>query len=132
MKKNSGEGYIDTVVSLMAFIMLAVVFINIFTIIIENEKLEYITSEVLACATANGSTGEISEARFTELCGETGSSPDISYEGTEYFKEKCVQLGEKICVTVSENYNIRGFGAVSFSIKLVKTGSGLSEKYWKK
>lgn len=136
MKKvlnNYGEGYIDTVVSIICAIMVIVLALNVFAFFTLKQDLDYFAKQMIACATMYGRTTNEVERRYLELCEETGISPTYDFSESEYFNSSFgrVQLGETVVLTVSYQTNIQGFGALSLPATITAKHSGLSQKYWK-
>lgn len=136
MKKvfnNRGEGYIDTVVSVVCAMMVIVLALNAFSFLTIKQDLDYFAKQMISCAATYGNTANEIFSRYDELCEETGLSPSYSFSGTEYFNSQSgkIQLGETIVVTLTYNTDVKGFGAIRIPITLTAKHSGLSQKYWK-
>lgn len=133
LKNKKGEGYIDTVVGVLAAMMVIVLALNVFNFLTIKQDLDYFAKEMIDTATTYGRTSEEATARYNELCDEIGIAPTVSYSGTDYFnsKTKKVQLGDTIIVTVTYKTNMQGLGVLSIPMTLTAKHSGLSQKYWK-
>ena len=130
---RKGEGYIDTVVSVVASMMVIVIAMNIFSFLTIKQDLDYYAKEMIEVCASTGRTGEEANQRAAELDNEVGLSPIVSYAGTEYFNSsnKTVQYGELIVVTVTCQTTVRGLGVFEIPVTLTAKHSGLSRKYWK-
>lgn len=132
-RSTKGEGYIDTVVCVMASMMVLVVALNIFSFLTLKQDMDHFAKELIDTATVYGRTNKQTVERYDELCDELGINPTVSYSGTQYYNgstEK-VQLGETIYVTLSYQTYIRGLGVFQIPVTLKANFSGLSQKYWK-
>ncbi|HPE96197.1 MAG TPA: DUF4320 family protein [Bacillota bacterium] len=133
LKNKRGEGYIDTVVGVLAAMMVIVLALNVFSFLTVKQDLDYFAKEMIDVSTTYGRTSGEANSRYTELCAETGLNPSYSFSGTVYFNTQTgkVQLGDTIKVTVSYSTYVRGLGVFKIPITLTATHSGLSQKYWK-
>lgn len=133
MKNKRGEGYIDTVVCVLAAMMVIVLALNVFSFLTLKQDLDYFAKEMIDVTTTYGRTTGEANTRYAELCSEMGLNPSYSYAGTEYFNASTgkVQLGDIICVTVTYQTYIHGLGVFKIPITLTAKHSGLSQKYWK-
>lgn len=133
LKSKRGEGYIDTVVGVLAAMMVIVLALNVFSFLTLKQDLDYFAKEMIDVSTTYGRTSGEANSRYTELCAETGLNPSYSFSGTVYFNTQTgkVQLGDTIRVTVSYSTYVRGLGIFKIPITLTATHSGLSQKYWK-
>lgn len=128
-----GEGYIDTVVCVLAAMMVIVLALNVFSFLTMKQDLDYFAKEMIDVATTYGRTNEQATDRYNELCDEMGFTPTVNYSGTDYYNSRngTVQLGETITVTITYKTYMQGFGAFKIPITLTAKHSGLSQKYWK-
>jgi len=132
LKNKRGEGYIDVVVTVLIFMMLLVLALNLFSFLSVKQDMDYYAKEMIYCATANGRTiGEVN-TRKAELTSETGLNPSVTWQAT-YFNTGAaqVQYGDTITVTLTYNTYFKGFGVFRIPITLKAKYSGLSMKYWK-
>lgn len=132
LKNKRGEGYIDVVVTVLIFMMLLVLALNLFSFLSVKQDMDYYAKEMIYCATANGRTiGEVN-TRKAELTAETGLNPSVTWQAT-YFNTGAaqVQYGDTITVTLTYNTYFKGFGVFRIPITLKAKYSGLSMKYWK-
>lgn len=132
-KTNKAEGYIDTVVCVMAAMMVIVLALNVFSFLTLKQDMDHFAKELIDTATTYGRTNEQATDRYNELCDELGISPSVSYSGTTYYNASTgkVQLGETIHVTLTYQTYVRGLGVFKIPVTLKATFSGLSQKYWK-
>lgn len=132
VKSKRGDGYIDVVVTVLVFMMLLVLALNVFSFLTLKQDMDYYSKEMIYTATAYGkTTGEVN-VRKSELTEETGFSPVVSWQ-TTYFNSssKTVQYGDSITVTLTYKTYFKGFGVFKIPITLTTKYSGLSMKYWK-
>lgn len=130
---RKGEGYIETAVSVIAAMMTVVIVLNIFSFITIKQDMDYFASQIAEKACSQGNTVTGIEDRKNTLAGETGISPEISFEGTEYFDRAAgkVQYGENISVRITYRTYVKGLGLFRIPVTLSASCSGLSRKYWK-
>ena len=132
-KTNKAEGYIDTVVCVIAAMMVIVLALNVFSFLTFKQDMDHFAKELIDTATTYGRTNEQVTDRYKELCAELGISPTVSFSGTTYYNAtaKKVQLGETIRVTLTYKTYVRGLGVLKIPVTLRASFSGLSQKYWK-
>lgn len=131
-KTTKAEGYIDTVVCVMAAMMVIVLALNIFSFLTLKLHMDHFAKEIIDVITTYGAIGDESNQRYNELCDETGISPAISYDGTEFFDSSAhIQLGDTITITLTHQTHVRGLGVFKIPVTLSVTHSGLSQRYWK-
>lgn len=130
---NRAEGYIDTVVMVVAAMMVIVLALNVFSFLTLKQDMEYFAKELVDTATIYGRTSEEVTQRYEELCKELGFRPRISFSGTQYFNSSTgtVQLGDTIQVTIQMSTYVKGLGVFQIPVSLLATHTGLSQKYWK-
>ena len=133
LKNKRGENYIDTVVGVVAAMMVIVAALNIFSFLTIKQDLDYYAKEMIEVCCSYGKTCDEVQDRDEELVAELGFDPDISFSGTEYFNtnQRTVQYGEVIVVTVTYRTYMKGFGVFKIPVTLTAVHSGLSRKYWK-
>ena len=133
LRRSRGEGYIDTVVCVLAAMMVIVLALNVFSFLTLKQDLDFFAKEMIDVSTTYGRTSGEANTRYTELCSEMGLNPSFSFSGTDYFNAQAgkVQLGDTIKVTVIYSTYVRGLGVFRIPITLTATHSGLSQKYWK-
>ena len=108
-KTNKAEGYIDTVVCVMAAMMVIVLALNVFSFLTLKQDMDHFAKELIDTATTYGRTNEQATDRYNELCDEL----------------------ETIDVTLTYQTYVRGLGVFKIPVTLKATFSGLSQKYWK-
>ena len=129
---KKAEGYIDTCVGVVVFVMVLVITINIFSFITLKVEMDQIAEELIEAATYSGSF----DTRFDQCCADMQDDYfgfNVNYGSDSYFNStyERVQLGERMWVTVSVRTYVRGLGAFKIPVTVSVTRSGLSEKYWK-
>ena len=132
LHSRRGEGYIDTCVSVIVFVMIMVVAINIFSFITLKTEMDEICDELIETATYTGEFGN----EFWERDGELLDG--YYYYGIDTTAEKFynssyqrVQLGDTMRVTIDVRTYIKGLGVFKIPVTVSVTKSGISEKYWK-
>ncbi|OGO91727.1 MAG: hypothetical protein A2Y17_13270 [Clostridiales bacterium GWF2_38_85] len=132
LKNKRGEGYVDVVVTVLIFMMLLVLALNMFSFLTVKQDMDYYAKEMIYCASANGRTAYKVDARKAELTSETGLNPTVTWQAT-YFNtsDQTVQYGDTITVTLTYNTYFKGFGVFRIPITLTAKYSGLSMKYFK-
>ena len=132
-KNKRGENYIDTVVGVVAAMMVIVVALNIFSFLTLKQDLDYYAKEMVEVCCSYGKTCDEVQDRDEELSAELGLDPDLSFDGTEYFNatKRTVQYGEVIVVELTYRTYVRGLGVFRIPVTLTAKHSGLSRKYWK-
>ena len=131
---KTGEGYIDTVISVLCAMMIIVLTLNTFTFLTIKQDLDYFTKEVITQAVLEGKTKSTTiDERIAELKTKTGLVPTITISANEYYNVSLfkVQLGKPISVKLEFQTTFKGFGMFKIPITLVTTRSGLSQQYWK-
>ena len=133
LKNKRGENYIDTVVGVVAAMMVIVVALNIFSFLTLKQDLDYYAKEMVEVCCSYGKTCDEVQDRDEELSAELGLNPDLSFNGTEYFNatKRTVQYGEVIVVELTYRTYVRGLGVFRIPVTLTAKHSGLSRRYWK-
>ena len=133
LTNKKAEGYIDTVVCVMAAMMVIVLALNVFSFLTLKQDMEYFAKEIIDTATIYGRTSTEVTKRYQELVTELGFRPMMSFTGSEFynFTAGTVQLGDTIKLTVSYQTYVKGLGVFKIPVTLYATHSGLSQKYWK-
>ena len=133
LKNKRGENYIDTVVGVVAAMMVIVVALNIFSFLTLKQDLDYYAKEMVEVCCSYGKTCDEVQDRDEELSAELGLDPDLSFDGTEYFNatKRTVQYGEVIVVELTYRTYVRGLGVFKIPVTLTAKHSGLSRRYWK-
>jgi hypothetical protein len=133
IRNRRGENYIDTVVGVVAAMMVIVVALNIFSFLTLKQDLDYYAKEMVEVCCSYGKTCDEVQDRDEELAAELGLDPDLSFNGTEYFNtsKRTVQYGEVIVVELKYRTYVRGLGVFKIPVTLTAKHSGLSRRYWK-
>ncbi len=133
LSNKRGENYIDTVVGVVAAMMVIVVALNIFSFLTLKQDLDYYAKEMVEVCCSYGKTCEEVQDRDEELSAELGLDPNLSFDGTEYFNatKRTVQYGEVIVVELTYRTYVRGLGVFKIPVTLTAKHSGLSRRYWK-
>ena len=132
IRNKKAEGYIDTCVGVVVFVIVLVIAINIFSFITLKVEMDQIAEELIEAATYSGSF----DNRFDQCCADMQDDYfgfNVDYGADSYFNStyERVQLGERMWVTVSVRTYVRGLGVFKIPVTVSVTRSGLSEKYWK-
>lgn len=131
IRNKKAEGYIDTCVGVVVFVMVLVIAINIFSFITLKVEMDQIAEELIEAATYSGSF----DTRFDQCCADMQDDFgfNVNYGADSYFNStyERVQLGERMWVTVSVRTYVRGLGIFKIPVTVSVTRSGSSEKYWK-
>ena len=132
MKSKKAEGYIDSCVGVIVFVMVLVIATNIFSFITLKIEMDQIAEELIEAATYSGCFGGDFWGRDSDMLDEYYYY-DIDYGADEYFNSsyRRVQLGDRMWVTISKHTYVKGLGIFKIPVTVSVTRSGLSEKYWK-
>ena len=132
MRSRKGEGYIDTCVSVIVFVMILVVAINVFSFITLKQEMDQIANELIETATASGCFYQEFGERDFELLNEYYYY-DINTSAEKYFNSAYyrVQLGDTMTVKIDVQTYLKGLGVFKIPVTVSVTKSGISEKYWK-
>lgn len=132
LSSNKGEGYIDICISVVVFVMILVIAINLFSFITLKVEMSQIADDLIKAATYAGEFGEDFENADLYNKDEFFYY-DIETGADEYYNSalKRVQLGARMWVTISKETYIKGLGIFQIPITVSVTRSGLSERYWK-
>ena len=127
LKSNSGEGYIDTVLSVL-FVMLAIVLaITTYGVLIRKQQAESATGELIRQIEVDGIWDSNEKAKVISILNSDGIKADnveCSVSG---------QIDEDQTFTLSLTINTSfGIGNFEVPIKLKTYATGHGEKYWKK
>ena len=133
LTSNRAEGYIDTVVMIVAAMMVIVLALNVFSFLMMKQEMDYFAKEIIDTATIYGKTTGETTQRYKALVNELGFVPSMTFSGTEFYNSSTgtVQLGDTIHVTITYRAYLQGFGIFRIPIVLKVHYSGLSQKYWK-
>ena len=132
MRSRRGEGYIDTAISVVVFVMILVVAINIFSFIALKQEMDQIAEELIEAATYAGSFEGEFWNRDSELLNQYYYY-GISTSAEKYFNSGYgrVQLGDTMTVKIDVTTHLKGLGIFKIPVTVSVTRSGISEKYWK-
>lgn len=132
MCSKRGEGYIDTAISVVVFVMILVVAINIFSFIALKQEMDQIAEELIEAATYAGSFEGEFWNRDSELLNQYYYY-GISTSAEKYFNSGYgrVQLGDTMTVKIDVTTHLKGLGIFKIPVTVSVTRSGISEKYWK-
>lgn len=132
MRSKRGEGYIDTAISVVVFVMILVVAINIFSFIALKQEMDQIAEELIESATYAGSFEGEFWNRDSELLSQYYYY-GISTSAEKYFNSGYgrVQLGDTMTVKIDVTTHLKGLGIFKIPVTVSVTRSGISEKYWK-
>lgn len=131
LKEKKGEGYIDTVVIIIAAMMIIAFAVKIFPVFVAKNQLNTYANEIMRTAEISGRVGTEVSAKVESLKDETGISPAISWQANYIIGTNRVQLNDEITVTVTKTVDIGFFSFGSFPIELKSKATGRSEVYWK-
>lgn len=132
LHSRKGEGYIDTCVSVIVFVMILVVAINIFSFITLKQEMDQICNELIETATAEGCFYSEFWERDSELLNEYywyGIYTDAEKFYNSTYQR--VQLGDTMTVKIDVTTYLKGLGVFKIPVTLTVQKSGISEKYWK-
>ncbi len=130
LKNKKGEGYIETCVGVVVFVMVLVIFINIMSLVMIRQDAEIIADTLLETATATGEFGNAFWNNNSDMAGQYGSY-GVSYGAEQYMSGSKVQLGKTMTVSVSIRTYVKGLGVFKIPITVTVRKYGLSERYWK-
>lgn len=131
LKSKSGEGYIDTIVIVLATMFVIALAVRVFPVFIAKNQLNTYANEIMRTAEISGIIGTETNARAYELKEQIGIEPSISWEANYIGGTKKIQLNDEITVTVKQVVDIGFFSFGSFPIELTSKATGRSEVYWK-
>ena len=80
LKNTRAEGYIDTVVCVMAAMMVIVLALNVFSFLTLKQDMDYFAKEIIDTATVYGRTSPEVTQRYQELVNELGFRPEYLLE----------------------------------------------------
>lgn len=128
---KKGEGYVDVCITVLIFVILIVISLNIFSFITLKADIDQIADDLIVVATHTGEFGD----EFNELDGELQNKYfyyDLNFGADKYFSNNSkVQLGNKMWVEVSYETSVKGLGIFEIPITLKVKRSGISEMYWR-
>lgn len=131
LRCKRGEGYIDTVVIVIATMLVIAFVVKVIPVFIAKNQLNNYASEIIRTAEISGRVGTEVNAKVEKLKEQTGINPMLSWKSNYISGTNKVQLNDEITVTVSSTADIRFFSFGSFPIELESKATGRSEVYWK-
>ena len=75
LRNKRAEGYIDTVVCVMAAMMVIVLALNVFSFLTIKQDMDYFAKEITDTATIHGRTSKEVSDRYQSLCEELQLQP---------------------------------------------------------
>lgn len=131
LKDKNGEGYIDTVVIVIAAMLVIALVVKVFPVFIAKNQLNTYASEVARTAEISGRIGSETSSKTKELNDQAGITPTITWQANYISGTNKVQLNDEMTVTVVKTVDIGFFSFGSFPIELESKATGRSEVYWK-
>jgi hypothetical protein len=133
LSSKRGGANIDVCVMIIVSIMMIVISINVFSLIIQKQNLDYFSKELLNTAATYGRISTEVNNRYTELRTQTGLSPVVTWTANYYNSaDREVQLADTITVKLTLSTKFQGTGEfLPIPITLTAGGSTLSDRYWK-
>lgn len=126
LKSNSGEGYIDTAVIVIAAMLVIALAVKVYPVFIVKNELNTFASEIVRVAEIEGRIGGETTAKENELKTSMGINPTVEWSRTGN-----IQLNTEFSVIVTEVADIGFFEFGSFPITLKAKATGRSEVYYK-
>lgn len=131
LKEKKGEGYVDTVVIVLAAMLVIAFAVKLFPVFVAKNQLNTYATEIMRTAEVTGRVGTEVSVKAESLNEQTGISPKITWQ-TDYISgTNKVQLNDEMTVNVSRTVDIGFFSFGSFPIELNSKATGRSEVYWK-
>jgi len=132
LSNKRGDGYIEIAVAVLVIAFILLLVISVWSLITLKQDMRYMCSELIDTATKTGKVGSEVYSRFSELCAESGITPEIEFTAA-YFDTTSgkVQLGDVISCKLTHNLVLKGFGGFTLPISVTVEQSGLSRIYWK-
>lgn len=131
LKEKRGEGYIDTVVIIIAAMLVIAFAVKVFPVFIAKNQLDTYANEIMRTAEISGKVGTEVSVKAESLKDQTGITPVISWQANYISGTNEVQLNNEITVTVIKTVDLGFFSFGSFPIELKARATGRSEVYWK-
>lgn len=131
LKCKRGEGYIDTVVIIIATMLVIAFAVKVFPVFIAKNQLNNYANEIIRTAEISGRVGTEVATKANELNEQTGVKPISLWKANYISGTNKVQLNDEMTVTVSSTVDIGFFSFGSFPIELKAKATGRSEVYWK-
>lgn len=131
LKENKGEGYVDTVVIVLAAMLVIAFAVKLFPVFVAKNQLNTYATEIMRTAEITGRVGTEISVKAESLNEQTGISPKITWQADYISGTNKVQLNDEMTVNVSRTVDIGFFSFGSFPIELNSKATGRSEVYWK-
>lgn len=131
LKEKSGEGYIDTVVIVIAAMLVIAFAVKVFPVFVVKNQLNTYANEIMRTAEISGRVGTEVSVKAESLKEQTGINPAISWQVNYISGTNEAQLNDEMTVIVTKTVDIGFFSFGSFPIELKAKASGRSEVYWK-
>lgn len=134
-KFRKAEAYIDTVVTVFISLLIMFLAINVFSYFVTYQKLNNIGNNIIRYAAINGDTNstEVKNKIKEYITGEglKVENVTVSFDGSDYIKNKTVQYGDTIALHISTSKKYSYIGKTSNSLFTLRINKiGLSEKYY--
>ena len=126
LQSRRGEGYVDTVVAVLAVMLCVALAVKVFPVFIAKNQLGNFAAELVREAEIAGRVGSETTAKASQLKAQIGIDPVISWSKTGN-----IQLNGEITVTLALRHDIGFFNFGSFPVTLSAKATGKSEVYWK-
>lgn len=131
LKEKKGEGYVDTVVIVLAAMLVIAFAVKLFPVFVAKNQLNTYATEIMRTAEITGRVGTEVSVKAESLNEQTGISPKITWQADYISGTNKVQLNDEMTVNVSRTVDIGFFSFGSFPIELNSKATGRSEVYWK-
>lgn len=131
LKEKSGEGYIDTVVIVIAAMLVIAFAVKVFPVFVVKNQLNAYANEIMRIAEISGRVGTEVSVKAESLKEQTAINPEISWQANYISGTNNVQLNDEMTVIVAKTVDIGFFSFGSFPIELKSKATGRSEVYWK-
>lgn len=131
LKEKKGEGYVDTVVIVLAAMLVIAFAVKLFPVFVAKNQLNTYATEIMRTAEITGRVGTEISIKAESLNEQTGISPKITWQADYISGTNKVQLNDEMTVNVSRTVDIGFFSFGSFPIELNSKATGRSEVYWK-
>ncbi|MEA3422603.1 MAG: DUF4320 family protein [Bacillota bacterium] len=126
LASSRGEGYIDTVVIVIAAMLVIAFAVKVYPVFIVKNELNTFADEIARVAEIEGRIGGATKNKENELRASMGINPVV-----EWSRSGKIQLNEEFSVIVTEVVDIGFFEFGSFFITLKSKATGRSEVYYK-
>lgn len=131
LKEKRGEGYIDTVVIIIAAMLVIAFAVKVFPVFAAKNQLDTYANEIMRTAEISGRVGTEVSTKAESLKVQTGINPATSWQANYISGTNEVQLNNELTVTVIKTVDLGFFSFGSFPVELKARATGRSEVYWK-